>query len=103
MEFGGSSSDSDNQINCEKNATNDSSNEYHVSKTYEYYSGKASSKADSQNEVILKKVQSVQVVSSKATESMEILDIFINSKKGVDVWVQQNIRFKEKIIKFNDF
>lgn len=87
QQFGDSSSDSDNQISCEKNATNDSSNEYQVSKTYEYYSGKASSKADSQNEVTLKKVQSVHVSSSKTAENVEVLDIFINSKKGVDVWI----------------
>ena len=87
QEFGDSSSDSEEEIVMEKSKTKDSANGKPTIKNIEYFSGKASSKAESEKSLTLKKVNSVHVGPGKTTESIDTLDISVASKKGVDVWI----------------
>lgn len=87
QEFGNSSSDSEEEIVMEKSKTKDSANGRPIIKNIEYFSGKASSKAESDRSLNLKKVNSVHVGPGKTTESVDALDIAVASKKGMDVWI----------------
>lgn len=88
QEFGDSSSDSEEEIVMEKSKTKDSTNGRPIIKNLEYFSGKTSSKAESEKSLNLKKVSSVHVGPSKTTENVDTLDIAVASKKGVDVWIE---------------
>lgn len=65
QEFGDSSSDSEEEIVMEKSKTKDSANGKPTIKNIEYFSGKASSKAESEKSLTLKKVNSVHVGPGK--------------------------------------
>jgi hypothetical protein len=51
--------------------------------------------------VQLKKVQSVHVGPGKVVENLETLEVLINSKKGVDIWIDEVLKFKEKTVQIN--
>lgn len=88
QEFGDSSSDSEEDIVMETSKIKDSTKDRPIIKNIEYFSGKASSKAESEKSINLKKVNSVHVGPGKTTENVDTLDISVASKKGVDVWIE---------------